>query len=118
MILGVAIVAFILSGNFKLAWLYLKYFLLGGLIAVILDLAHIAIFPWSIPLYIVGCFILTALDADKEPNEYLLKYIPEMRSLGLSDEQIIVKLQQAKWKTKDIHKAFEYISKIYDKKRI
>ena len=116
-IYAVIIFVFIISGKFKLAWDYIKFILLGFLVAVILTLAHIDVFPWSIPFYIIGFFILITLDADREPDEYLLKYITEMRTLGLSDTQITLNLHKANWKTKDIHKAFKYLSKVYEHKK-
>ena len=114
---GILIIAFIISGNFKLAWDYIKYLLLGLLIGVILAIAHIAIFPWGIPFFIIGVFALSIVEADREPDEYLLKYITEMRTLGLSDNEITLNLQKANWKTKKILVAFKYLSKVYEHKK-
>ena len=114
---GILIITFIISGNFKLAWDYIKYLLLGLLIGVILAIAHIAYFPWGIPFFIIIVFALNIVEADREPDEYLLKYITEMRTLGLSDNEITLNLQKANWKTKKILVAFKYLSKVYELKK-
>jgi hypothetical protein len=117
-IYAVVIIAFLVSGDFKSAWNYTKFLLLGLLIGVMLGIAHVDFFPWGIPLLILGSFILASVEADREPNEYVLKYITEMRSFGLPDQQITLNLQKAGWKTKNIHNAIKYLSKIYGHENI
>ncbi len=67
-IIAVIVLAYIVSGNFKQAWSWLKYLLLAFLIGIILAFAHIDWFPWGIPLYILGVFILNLQEGKNKAN--------------------------------------------------
>lgn len=71
-IIAVIVLAYIVSGNFKQAWSWLKYLLLAFLIGIILAFAHIAWFPWGIPLYILGVFILNLQEGKNKDNNSVI----------------------------------------------